>query len=510
QEELKKKQEAEAKAAKEAEEKKRKEEAQKAADEKKKSKEEEERKQKEEAERRKKEESEKKAKEESEKKAKEEAEKKKKAEEEEEVKKRKEEAAKKAAEAEKKKKEEDEATAAAAAAAAKEKASEEEESTQDSQVSKDEGNKVSSGSTDEDGVELDYGEEEELKAPEAAKGEDKKEEEGADETMEISVPAPSAEVVAAVARASRHPPSTVVHMRCLVRPFTLPQLRAEIAKHGAVKEGRFWIDSLKSHCIFEMETVDQATAVCGALHGQHWPAANPKTLSVNYSTAEDLEASLAGKSLPDREPHGSGDRAERGGERGERDRERESRAGGGVAAAALRAHRADSMRERERETHAAPSATRVDRKDSTEDKRVVGTDAKKSLKVTLERARDDFVRTRTRDADREKDREERSKRRGEEGARDTTDRKRRATEGSPQPRSAKEPRKEEEPVPPKKMASDFFKITKTLPAIYYLPLTEEEAVKRAEDRKKKTEKRKRSKSRSRSVDRRRRASPSRR
>lgn len=37
-----------------------------------------------------------------------------------------------------------------------------------------------------------------------------------------------------------------------------------------------------------METVDQATSVCGALHGQHWPPANPKTLSVNYSTTEDV------------------------------------------------------------------------------------------------------------------------------------------------------------------------------------------------------------------------------
>ena len=35
----------------------------------------------------------------------------------------------------------------------------------------------------------------------------------------------------------------------LVRPFTLPQLKSLLGRHGSlVAEGGFWIDRIKSHC----------------------------------------------------------------------------------------------------------------------------------------------------------------------------------------------------------------------------------------------------------------------
>lgn len=47
---------------------------------------------------------------------------------------------------------------------------------------------------------------------------------------------------------ARRPPSNVVHVTGLVRPFTLGQLKELLGRTGTLVEDGFWIDSIKSHC----------------------------------------------------------------------------------------------------------------------------------------------------------------------------------------------------------------------------------------------------------------------
>ena len=47
---------------------------------------------------------------------------------------------------------------------------------------------------------------------------------------------------------ARNPVSKIVHVRNLVRPFTLLQLKDLLKRTGKLLEDKFWIDSIKSHC----------------------------------------------------------------------------------------------------------------------------------------------------------------------------------------------------------------------------------------------------------------------
>uniref|UniRef100_A0A158PBR7 SAP domain-containing protein n=1 Tax=Angiostrongylus cantonensis TaxID=6313 RepID=A0A158PBR7_ANGCA len=85
----------------------------------------------------------------------------------------------------------------------------------------------------------------------------------------------------------RHPESEIVHIRGLTRPFTDRALKAEITKCGG-QIVDFWIDSVKSHCIVQMNSIDEAREVRNAMHNTQWPAANPKTLSVQFDTKENV------------------------------------------------------------------------------------------------------------------------------------------------------------------------------------------------------------------------------
>ncbi|VDM54625.1 unnamed protein product [Angiostrongylus costaricensis] len=85
----------------------------------------------------------------------------------------------------------------------------------------------------------------------------------------------------------RHPESEIVHIRGLTRPFTDRALKAEITKCGG-QIVDFWIDSVKSHCIVQMNSIDEAREVRNTMHNTQWPAANPKTLSVQFDTKENV------------------------------------------------------------------------------------------------------------------------------------------------------------------------------------------------------------------------------
>lgn len=48
---------------------------------------------------------------------------------------------------------------------------------------------------------------------------------------------------------SRNPPSRVVYIQNLVRPFTINQLRELLQRTGRLTENGFWIDNIKSKCL---------------------------------------------------------------------------------------------------------------------------------------------------------------------------------------------------------------------------------------------------------------------
>lgn len=50
--------------------------------------------------------------------------------------------------------------------------------------------------------------------------------------------------------------------------------------------------------MIQYSTEEEAEETRAALHGIHWPTSNPKTLVVDYSTAEELENRLSGKEVP--------------------------------------------------------------------------------------------------------------------------------------------------------------------------------------------------------------------
>ena len=54
---------------------------------------------------------------------------------------------------------------------------------------------------------------------------------------------------------STHPESEVLHVKNLVRPFTLNQLKELLGKHGTLAEDGFWIDKIKSHCYVVVRSV---------------------------------------------------------------------------------------------------------------------------------------------------------------------------------------------------------------------------------------------------------------
>jgi len=96
---------------------------------------------------------------------------------------------------------------------------------------------------------------------------------------------------------AQQPRASVLHVSNLVRPFTINQLKDLLARTGSLVDGKFWIDKVKSSCLVQFETEEEAEETRAALHGIHWPTSNPKTLVVDYSTVEDLENRLSGKEL---------------------------------------------------------------------------------------------------------------------------------------------------------------------------------------------------------------------
>ncbi|KAJ8387616.1 hypothetical protein AAFF_G00151660, partial [Aldrovandia affinis] len=234
--------------------------------------------------------------------------------------------------------------------------------------------------------------------------------------------------------------TNIVHICNLVRPFTLGQLKELLNRTGTVVEEAFWIDKIKSHCYVTYSSTEEAVATRAALHGVKWPQSNPKFLSVDFCEQDELDFHR-GLLVPDR--GGEEDRGTTvGGLPGMPPSllpERERGAGG------VRDQWA--QREREMERRERARAEREWDRDKVRDFGKPGEDREGAARRS-----------------RSRDRERRRKERGKSKER-KTDKKEKAPE-----------------EPPAKLLDDLFCKTKAAPCIYWLPLTDQQALQREAER----------------------------
>ncbi|XP_068584346.1 apoptotic chromatin condensation inducer 1b isoform X3 [Cebidichthys violaceus] len=252
-------------------------------------------------------------------------------------------------------------------------------------------------------------------------------------------------------RAARQPSpphgkvSNIIHVTNLVRPFTLGQLKELLNRTGSVVEEGFWIDKIKSHCYVTYATTEEAVATRAALHGVKWPPSNPKVLSVDFCEQDELDIQK-GILKPEKEeehvPPPSGPQPRLPPLMPERDRDREhdrERDRGGVAGVR------DLWAERQRE---------MERRERARGEREWDRD---KVREFARPGEEEQQRSRSRDRERRR--------------RDRAKSKERKTD-----------KKEKGDEPPAKLLDDLFLKTKAAPCIYWLPLSEEQAVQRLLDR----------------------------
>ncbi|PIC51473.1 hypothetical protein B9Z55_001975 [Caenorhabditis nigoni] len=321
---------------------------------------------------------------------------------------------------------------------------------------------------DDDGDELDYGDDEEKdqKDDESMDSEDAKEEKEAKVIQVEGKNEKNAEGVKKEEKvresvshrrvsspSSRHPVSNIVHIRGLTRPFTERQLRNEIEKHGG-EITDFWIDKVKSHCFAKLKTNEDAGNVRNAMHDTVWPDGNPKKLAIVFESDENMTKYKEGKE--------------------------------------------SSIVE------AGKIGGRGDRMSTSSQLSLLG--GKASLQTTIQNVLRDNDKL---DADRKEKRGSLASRltRIDDADKTKEDRKRNRSETPPFSRGAgfmnekraklddqergnrrDEPRRVTEDDVPKKSVDQLFKKTLAQPPIYYLPLTEEQVAEKANKKMKEAEK----------------------
>uniref|UniRef100_A0A6I8QVT4 Apoptotic chromatin condensation inducer 1 n=1 Tax=Xenopus tropicalis TaxID=8364 RepID=A0A6I8QVT4_XENTR len=219
--------------------------------------------------------------------------------------------------------------------------------------------------------------------------------------------------------------SCIVHICNLVRPFTLGQLKELLSRTGAIIEENFWIDKIKSHCYVTYSTTEEAVATRNSLHGVKWPQSNPKFLSVDFAEQDELDfhrgllVERPPEPKPEEPPHPHPHIPALRGEHREHDR--------GAR---------EQWAERERE---------MERRERTRSER-------------------EWDRDKIREGPRSRSR----------------DRRRKEHAKSKEKKNEKKEKVQEEP--PAKLLDDLFHKTKAAPCIYWLPLTEDQILKKVADR----------------------------
>ncbi|XP_041925753.1 apoptotic chromatin condensation inducer 1b isoform X2 [Alosa sapidissima] len=240
--------------------------------------------------------------------------------------------------------------------------------------------------------------------------------------------------------------SKIVHVRNLVRPFTLGQLKELLGRTGTMVEEGFWIDKIKSHCFVTYSTTEEAVATRAALHGVKWPLSNPKVLNVDFCEQDELDFHKGLK--PDWTPEGSGQQQAPGPGAGVRATGPPPLMGNLERGQAGTGNVRDQWAERERE---------MQRRERTRSEREWDRDKVREFgKVGEER-----------DGRRSRSRERRRRERGKSQERKT---------------EKKEEEKKAAEEPPAKLLDDLFRKTKAAPCIYWLPLSDEQSVQRDQQR----------------------------
>lgn len=236
---------------------------------------------------------------------------------------------------------------------------------------------------------------------------------------------------------ARNPTSKIVHVRNLVRPFTLGQLKELLRRTGPIVEEEFWIDKIKSHCFATYESEEDAIKTRQSLHNTRWPHSNPKTLVVDYGTEEQVEFHKQ-KEMPV-PVFPKKDKATLRKEREDKKEEEERQA-----------------REKEIEHRRKEREKRIKEREERE-KRNKPKPVREWDREKLEKG--DWDRTKVRSRSRSPRVRQRS------GSGSPVRERRRSKE-----RKEKKEKKEEEV--PAKLLDDLFRKTKVTPCIYWLPLTE--------------------------------------
>lgn len=100
----------------------------------------------------------------------------------------------------------------------------------------------------------------------------------------------------------RNPPSNVVFLQNLTRPFTLSGLQGLLKKFGSLDTKKFWIDKIKSKCLVTFASIEEAETARKELHGFRWPDSNPKTLTADFSTEEEIQVRKEADEAPPAPP----------------------------------------------------------------------------------------------------------------------------------------------------------------------------------------------------------------
>lgn len=265
---------------------------------------------------------------------------------------------------------------------------------------------------------------------------------------------------------ARNPVTRFIHIRNLVRPFTLNQLKELLRRTGNIKEETFWIDKIKSHCYVEYESAKEAEATRKSLHGVTWPSSNPKVLRVEYGTEDEVEfhRELSKKNELEAEAFKDKLRLQR-----KEEKRRKKLVEAKVA-------------EKEKDKKQRPTEQQPSRKKASSPIEIREWD----LDKIPGRSPPEYSRNRPKSrspVDKRREREARERRHSRQDSRE-----RRMRERSRERRDKKEKKKEEAPA---KLLDDLFRKTKTTPCIYWLPLTEEQFAQKEKERAQRMEERER-------------------
>ncbi|XP_055355737.1 apoptotic chromatin condensation inducer in the nucleus-like [Paramacrobiotus metropolitanus] len=103
---------------------------------------------------------------------------------------------------------------------------------------------------------------------------------------------------------SKTGPTRMVHIRNLVRPYTVLALKELLKKTGTIIDDadHFWTDTIKSQCIACYTTEEEATATRKALYGIKWPSSSTKELTVDFIKEDEFKEKTTAPSTPTSTP----------------------------------------------------------------------------------------------------------------------------------------------------------------------------------------------------------------